>query len=141
RAEEREQIAIDAVKKFGDVIKNEPELKNNPSLESLRKKLLSEPMGFFKTLRDQLQADKDTQPEASSRLAAATFELANLTYDLGDRRDALQLQRQSVAIRERLARDNPGIIAFQNDLAQSHHTVGFELSEMGQPVEALVSYK
>ena len=44
RAESREEQAIDAVKKFRDAVANNPELKNNPALESLRKTLLKEPL-------------------------------------------------------------------------------------------------
>ncbi len=64
RAEKREQTAIDAVERFRDVVVEEPVLKNNPALEELRKKLLKEPLAFFQSLREQLQADKDTRPEA-----------------------------------------------------------------------------
>ncbi len=48
RASERETQAIDAVKRFGDAVASEKELKNNPALEGLRKRLLKEPLAFFK---------------------------------------------------------------------------------------------
>ena len=57
-------MAIDAVKRFGDVVRETPELKNNPGLAPLRAKLLKEPQAFFKTLRDRLQADKETTPDS-----------------------------------------------------------------------------
>ena len=50
RAEDREAQAIAAVKQFGDVVANEPELKKNPALEALRKRLLKEPLAFFRAL-------------------------------------------------------------------------------------------
>ena len=65
RAEEREQMAIDAVKRFGDVVRETPELKNNPALAPLRARLLKEPQAFFKRLRDRLQADKRRRPTRS----------------------------------------------------------------------------
>ncbi len=40
RAEAREQMAIDAVKRFRDAVTENAELKNNPALEPLRKTLL-----------------------------------------------------------------------------------------------------
>ena len=40
RAEEREKQAIDAVKRFGDVVREEPLLKDNPEMEALRRRLL-----------------------------------------------------------------------------------------------------
>ena len=36
RAEEREQMAIDAVRRYGDVVRETPELKNDPGLARLR---------------------------------------------------------------------------------------------------------
>ena len=48
-AEEREQMAIDAVKRFGEVVRETPELKNEPALAELRARLLKEPQAFFKT--------------------------------------------------------------------------------------------
>ena len=86
RAEQREEQAIDAVKKFRDAVADNPELKNNPALESLRKTLLKEPLAFFKALRDRLQADRDTRPESLARLAQASFDLGDLTRR--DRRQA-----------------------------------------------------
>src|SRR5262249_32295160 len=50
RAQDREQMAIDAVKRFGDVIRETPELQDNPALAPLRAKLLKEPQAFFKRL-------------------------------------------------------------------------------------------
>ena len=52
RAEDREQQAIDAVKRFRDAVADEPRLKNSRQLESLRKKLLKEPLEFFRNLRE-----------------------------------------------------------------------------------------
>ena len=63
RAEEREALAIDAVKKFRDAVQDNPELKNRRELDALRKALLKEPLEFFRALRDQLQSDRDTRPE------------------------------------------------------------------------------
>ena len=102
RAEAREQQAIAAVKRFRDAVAEEPTLKNSPNLESLRKKLLNEPLAFFKDLRQQLQADKETRPDALARLASAAFELASLTDEIGDKQDALRSYQESLAISERL---------------------------------------
>ena len=88
RAEEREQLAIDAVKRFRDAVVESPELKNTPSLGPLRKTLLREPLAFFKTLRDQLQRDRETRPDSLARLAAASFELGRLAFEIGDQQDA-----------------------------------------------------
>jgi eukaryotic-like serine/threonine-protein kinase len=141
RAEDREQQAIDAVKRFRDAVADEPTLKNSPELEPLRKKLLKEPLAFFQNLREQLQADKDTRPEALERLAKAVFELASLTDVIGDKPDALRSYREVRAIMERLARQNPTVIAHQSDLAKSHNSIGNLLRETGKTAEALAAYE
>ena len=107
RAEAREEQAIDAVKKFRDAVANNPELKNNPALESLRKTLLKEPLAFFRRLKGQLQDARETTPDSLERLASATFDLGELTAEIGDKQDALRAFTEAVAIRERLARDDP----------------------------------
>ena len=76
RAEAREALAIDAVKKFRDAVQANAELKNRPELDALRKALLKEPLEFFRKLRDQLQSDRDTRPEALAKLAGADLDLA-----------------------------------------------------------------
>jgi serine/threonine-protein kinase len=141
RAHVREQMAIDAVKRFRDVVVEEPVLKNNPALQELRKRLLNEPLAFFKSLRALFQGDRDTRPEALSQLAVAAFELAKLAYEIGDRQDALGSFRDSMAIRERLARENPNVTQFLSDLAKSQGNIGVIERETGRPEQALESYR
>ncbi len=107
RAEANEAAAIDAVKRFHDAVANNPELKDNLKLEPLRKALLNEPLAFFRSLRDRLQADGQTTPEALARLASASFKLGNLTAEIGDKQDALATHRETLAIRQRLADAHP----------------------------------
>ncbi len=141
RAEEREKQAIDAVKKFRDAVAGNPELKNNPSLESLRKLLLKEPLAFFRSLRAGLQADRDTRPESLARLAAACFELGSLTNEIGDKQDALFAYGESLAIRQKLADASPGVTGFQSDLARSGDSIGSLQGATGRPAEALLSFE
>jgi tetratricopeptide (TPR) repeat protein len=140
RAQAREQMAIDAVKRFRDVVIEEPVLKNNPALDELRKKLLKEPLAFFWLLRAQLQADTDTRPAALARLAGAAFELGQLTSEIGDKQDALRSYQESLSIRDRLARENPSVTEFQRDLAASHYETGKLQSETGHLDAAFQSY-
>ena len=85
RAETREEQAIDAVKKFRDAVADNPELKNDPALESLRKTLLKEPLAFFKALRDRLQADHDTRPESLAAWRRPHSIWRMLTNEIGDK--------------------------------------------------------
>jgi eukaryotic-like serine/threonine-protein kinase len=140
KAETREELAIAAVKKFRDAVAGNPELKNSPALAPLRKALLKEPLEFFKSLRVRLQADGDTRPESLARLARASFELGDLNWEIGDKRDALQAYQESLATRERLARDNPGDAGLARGVADAHNNVGIILSETGRRQEALESW-
>ena len=98
RAEHRERQAIEAVKRFRDAVTDNPALKNNPALEDLRKTLLKEPLSFFRSLRDQLQADNDTRPEALGRLAAAVSELGHLTDEIGNKQDAIIAHQEALEL-------------------------------------------
>jgi len=140
RAEAREQTAIGAVERFRDVVVEDPVLKNNPELAPLRKKLLKEPLAFFKSLCEQLQADNETTPQALSRLAGADFALASLAVEIGDREDARLSLERSIKIRERLARENPKVAGFQRDLANSHFEMGLVLRATGRTNQALESH-
>ena len=141
RAEEREKQAIDAVKRFDDAVAGESALRNDPDLEALRKRLLKEPLAFFRALRDRLEADKDTRPESLHRLAKASFELGTLTDAIGDKRDALIAQREALAIFQKLADANPTVTEFQRSLAISHNDTGNLLMATGQPAAALLAYE
>jgi serine/threonine protein kinase/tetratricopeptide (TPR) repeat protein len=133
RAEERETQAIDAVKRFRDAIASEPELKNTPALDALRKRLLKEPLAFFKNLREQLEADNDTRPEALARLASAAFDLGNITNEIGDKRDAIRAYDSAREIQERLAREHPTVTAYGQELAMTYDNLGLLLRETGDP--------
>ena len=141
RAERREEQAIDAVKRFGDAVAGEPELKNNPALEALRKRLLKEPLAFFKDLRDRLQADEDTRPESLKRLAEAGFKLGELTGEIGDKRDALIALGESLAIYRELAEADPSSAEIWGRLAATHVSIGLLLAATGEPAGALRSYE
>ena len=50
--QDREQMAIDAMKQYGDALRGTPELKNNPALDRVVARLLQEPQRFFRSLRE-----------------------------------------------------------------------------------------
>jgi serine/threonine protein kinase len=141
RAEEREKQAIDAVKRFRDAVADNPDLKNSPALESLRKTLLKEPLAFFRSLRARLEADGDTKPESIVRLADAAHDYAHITDEIGDKEDSLRGHAESQAIWERLTRDHPQNTEFQAGLAKVCLCQGKLLSETGRLVDAKKSYE
>jgi serine/threonine protein kinase len=137
RALERERMAIDAVKRFGDVIRASPELKHNPSLAPLRASLLREPQAFFKALRDRLDADKETSPDSLDRLATANTDLGNITDEIGDKQDALHAYERALAIRQRLVREHPWIEGLEAELAWAYRALGNVQRDLGRNDEAI----
>ena len=117
RGEQRESLAIDAVKNFRDVVQAnldtnfrdpfQPNLdtnfrdpaqgnlniRNPPELDSLRKTLLIAALKCFRTLRDQLQADGDTRPETLTKLGTASFDLAITMADVDNITEAPLIRR------------------------------------------------
>jgi eukaryotic-like serine/threonine-protein kinase len=141
RAEEREALAIDAIKKFRDAVQDNPDLKNRHELDALRKALLKEPIEFFRRLRDQLQADRDTRPEAMEKLAGASYDLASTTRQVGGISDALRSYTEASGILEQLARDHPAVTEYQTKWAKSTNAVGVLLHQTGRLTEALASFR
>jgi serine/threonine-protein kinase len=140
RAERHEALAIDAVRKFRDAVQSNADLKNRSELGALRKVLLEEPQGFFRKLKDDLQSDRDARPDALARLARASHDLAKTTEEIGSITDAIRSYSESIEILERLVRDRPDTVAYQEDLSASRQRLGHLLSETARPVEALESY-
>ncbi len=141
RAEERERTAIAAVKKFGDVVIESKELKNSPALGAVRKTLLGEPLEFFKSLRNQLQKDQGTTQESLTRLTDASFALAHITSQVGDKEAALRLYVETLGVNERLARENPKSINFEKQLADNQYAIGVLKHVTGRFSEASEFYK
>ncbi len=141
RSEDRETRAIDAVKRYGDAVTNEKELKNNPALAGLRRRLLKEPLAFLKDLRDRLQADRDTTPESLDRLVETSLDLGKLTGEIGDREDAVIAYRESLTIGQELVNAHPTVDKYQNNLATSHNNLGTVLRETGKPADAIKAFQ
>ena len=80
-------------------------------------------------------------PDALARLAMANFELGSITYELGDKEDALQALEGSLAIRERLAREIPGLPQFASELAASLNFIGRVKTDLGRLPEALTAHE
>jgi serine/threonine-protein kinase len=141
RAEANETQAIDAVKRFGDAIAEEPLLKDTPELQDLRDRLLRGPLAFFRGLRERLQADRDTRPEALVRLANAMHDYAHLTDEVGDQQDGLKAHEDGLVIWEGLTRDDPDNPDYQSELARIHRCRGIFLSATGHSTEARRSFE
>jgi eukaryotic-like serine/threonine-protein kinase len=140
RAEAHEQQAIGAVKRFGDAVRKNPELKNNPSLGELRKTLLQEPINFFQSLREELESGVATNPKSLERLADIAFDLGELTLDIGNKQDAIAVIENALKIRQQLlerdAKNSQSVFV----LGASHTQLGWALFEIGKHDQALEHY-
>ncbi len=127
RAEEREQQAIGAVKRFGDAVTDNAELKEVPSLESLRKTLLKEPLAFFKDLRERLQADADTTKEALARLAQASSDLGRLFENMANiDLDAMRFETARERLKQAVIWQKKALAANPRNQTYRKHLVGHQ---------------
>ena len=137
----RESLAIDAVRKYSEAVKSNPDLKNRPELEPLRKELLREPIEFFKKLNKQMQAEKSTTPESLQALALGLFDLGKLTREIGDQEDAIKSFLEAEQIFSLLVKKIPTVTEYQANLAASHNNLGILYSDTGRSKEAEASYE
>ena len=141
RADIRRQRAIDGVRRFRDVVAADPELQNDPALDLLRRRLLNEPLVFFRQFRDSLVADGDDAPDVLGQLAVASAELGALAADIGDVGDALTARREEVTVRERLLTLKPGQPEARRDLASALVEEADLLAAAGRADDALAGYR
>ena len=106
-AEERETLAVYAVKNFRDAVQSNPELRNRPELSALRKSLLREPLEFFQRLRSQLQAEGDSRLGTLIKLAGANVQLGRTNSEIGSSSDALRSYAEAISLLEPLVRRIP----------------------------------
>src|SRR5262249_7495743 len=100
---------------------------------------LQGPLTFFRGLRERLQADRDTRPEALVRLAGAMHDYAHLTDEIGDQQDGLKAHEDSLAIWEGLTRDDPDNPKYQRGLATTNICRGEFLRAAGETAASLRS--
>jgi tetratricopeptide (TPR) repeat protein/tRNA A-37 threonylcarbamoyl transferase component Bud32 len=136
RAELREQEAIKAVKRFGEVVAESQELKNSPRLEQLRKTLLGEPLSFFRSLRDTLENDNDSRPESLAQLGQVASNLGGLTSAIGDKQNAIKAFMNANEIFEKLLKENPKDKFLRSNLATNLSNLGRLWRETGESVQA-----
>jgi tetratricopeptide (TPR) repeat protein len=82
-AERRETLAVEAIKRFANVIDGTEELKNNPSLEKLRLRLLEEPKDLYESLICELENTESSDKSSFARMRSFLDSLGTIHYDLG----------------------------------------------------------
>ncbi len=130
-------MAIEAVRRFGEVIRENPELKSAPGLGPLRRQLLEEPINFFRDLNDRLRRDQDATPESLARLASASSMLGLLLEQVGNKEEALRSYRQAESVWGRLHAADAGNLRYRVELARQRYFIGFLLAGAWRSEEAL----
>jgi tetratricopeptide (TPR) repeat protein len=136
RAQVRFQLGMKAVDGYS-ALAGEDELRKDPRLEGLRKRLLGSALTFYTELQESLEADPT--PQALHDLSKAYVRVGQIHDELGSTHEALAAFRRALAIREALAAAQPANFQLRADLARAHFAVGFALRPMGRLGEAVRS--
>jgi tetratricopeptide (TPR) repeat protein len=138
KVEARYALAEKAIKTFHTGVSEDALLKND-NLKTLRTKLLKQAAGFYGDLEKLLAGQADDKSRKA--LGAAYFQLADLTNKIGDKKAALAVCRQALALRRELAAEPGADVQARLDVARSLERVGDVLDDMGDKAGALAAYK
>jgi tetratricopeptide (TPR) repeat protein len=135
-AEERFELAKDAVDRYLNEVTEDPELKN-ANLERLRKKLLETALPFYQKLAEQ--APGDARGEAAKGLAY--FRLAVIRAALGEHAAAVRDYEQARDTFAHLAEIFPDVPDYRAELAETNSNLGSLLQGIGEAVAAEAAFR
>jgi serine/threonine protein kinase/tetratricopeptide (TPR) repeat protein len=138
KVETRFELAQKAIALFHTGISEDMLLKN-PEFEGLRTTLLKEAAGFYANLEKLLAGHTDAKSRKS--LAAAYFQLGDLTNKIGDRKEALAVHHKALALRRELAAAESSDVETRLDVARSLREVGSLLVSTGDMAGALLAFQ
>jgi tetratricopeptide (TPR) repeat protein len=138
RVEQRFELAQRAIALFHTGVSEEALLKN-AEFKDLRTKLLKEAKGFYEDLEKLLAGQTDAKSRKA--LAAAYFELAELTDKIGDQKQALAVQRKALALWRELAAAPGADVETRLYVGRSLWSIGWLLQRMGNYAEARVAHE
>jgi serine/threonine protein kinase len=138
KVEARFELAQKAIALFHTGVSEDMLLKN-AEFKDLRTQLLKEAAGFYDDLKKLLEGQTDAKSRQA--LAAAYFELGELTDKIGDKKEALAVHRQALALRRELAAEEGTEVETRLDVARSLYAVGGLLRGAGKHAEALSAYQ
>ena len=101
RAEQRENMALKAIDNYRNVVETTPELLTRADLKPLRQRLLDEPLGFYRLLKEALVREmSEPSPPAGldDKSMLANFALAWLNAESGSPVNALKSYQEAVDI-------------------------------------------
>jgi eukaryotic-like serine/threonine-protein kinase len=138
KVQARYNLAVDAIKTFHTGVSEDFLLKQN-QFKELRDRLLKSAADFYDKLSALLGNEAD---DASRRaLAAANFELADLTDKVGRKEEALARHRAVLAARKALASGPEADVETSADVGRSGTAVGTLLEGIGKTAAAVATYR
>src|SRR5262249_10248921 len=118
---------------------SEEALLKNPQFKGLRTRLLKQAAEFYGELEKLLAGQTDAKSRKT--LAEGYFQLAELTGNIGDQKQALDLHRQALAVRRELAAATGADVKARLEVALSLRAVGALLYYTGDPKGALRAWE
>jgi serine/threonine-protein kinase len=134
-AEQRFELALDSIDDYYTGV-SEDLLLEQPGLQELRHSLLARPLEFYQQLQNELDGDLD--PKAQAALARAYSKVAEITADVGSKKEALHAHQRAVEILEKLSATEP---AHLPQLARSYNLLGVLQRVTGEFDRAMESYQ
>jgi tetratricopeptide (TPR) repeat protein len=138
KVQARFDMAVKAIETFHTGVSEDALLKN-PQFKELRKKLLKEAAGFYADLEKLLAGQTDAKSRKA--LAAAYFQLAELTDKIATKPEALAVHRKALAVRRELAATEGADVETRLDVARSLRAEGALLYYTGDPTGALRAWE
>ncbi len=138
KVQARFDMAIKAVETFHTGVSEDMLLKN-PEFKELRTKLLKEAKRFYEELETLLAGQTDAKSRKA--LAAGYYQLAELTFKIGDQKQALAVHRQALTVRRELAAEPGADVETRLDVARSLHATGYLLRNTGDLAGALSAFQ
>ncbi len=114
-------------------------LLKNAEFKELRTKLLKEAAGFYSEL-DKLLAGK-TDAKSRKLLAADYFQLGELTYKIGDEKEALAAYCKALALQRELAAAPDADLETRLEVARTLRAAAYLLQGTGDSAGALLAYQ
>ena len=136
KAQARFGLAMEAVRAFTTGASEDVILKEQ-ALGGLRKRLLGQSRTFYEKLRGTLE--KETDRASRQALAEALFDAGSLYAKVDAPAQAIEAHRESLALREELARERPGDTAARRDLGHGQLALAGVFNDLARFDEARAS--
>jgi tetratricopeptide (TPR) repeat protein len=138
KVQARFELAQKAIALFHTGVSEDALLKN-AQFKELRTKLLKEAAGFYADLEKLLAGQTDAKSRKA--LAAAYFQLGELTDRIGTKLEALAVHRKALAVRRELAAAEGADVETRLDVARSLRAEGILLYYTGDRAGALRAWE